>query len=198
MKKEKKRNAVIIAIIIIILLLLVLVKLYFEFRTERANFETIKKENVERIEKLNMRSLIDSLCNLYSDACSEFEKFANIGSLMIYADSLHNRQEFISLIDSLCQIDSVNCEKYKRFSNFNELKSFMMQNDPSKENVIDDPVERENLEKRRKKESIDSISGIALKKKFLTRLKTMVLQTGAKKNLQTMRAAKNYMSILLT
>ena len=152
-KKGKNKRKIVIIVIIIFILLLVLIKLYFEFKAERTRLEEFRRIESQRIESLqieNMRSVIDSLCSVYPDACDDFEKFANIGSLMVYADSLQRRQEFISLIDSLCQADSANCEKYKRILNIDELRRFL---------------EEEMLRKARENEIPDSINTAAGVKK---------------------------------
>jgi len=151
-KKQTKRNKIIIIAIVIFLLLLLLVKLYFEFRAERERlFEfRAEKERIEQ-ESQNRKSLIDSLCNIFPDDCEKFERFGNVGSLMIYIDSLLDKQRLRALIDSLCEADSINCDKYRSFTDIDELRRFA---GISGENGKDG----EDSDYLRKKEIADSIA----------------------------------------
>ena len=122
-KKKIGRKHVIIAVII--LLLLILIKLYFEFRGERERLDALRRQKAAVSQNADMLSYIDSLCRIYTEACDEFENFANMGSLMVYSEELRKRRELLSLIDSLCLADSVNCDLYKRFTDLDELRRFL-------------------------------------------------------------------------
>ena len=160
--KQKKRWKIIAIAIIIILLLLILVKLYFEFALERARLAEFRAEK-NRIEQefQSRESLIDSLCVIFPAECENFEDFGNVGTLMVFAQSLLDRQDLNEFEEIAVEKTDTLPQKRRTddLSRNREAEAEAEARRRLREQAIADSIEQENQRRmQREQEIADSIA----------------------------------------